>query len=148
MKWWDQMPWSSFTEGWVLSQLFHSLLSPSSRGSLVPLHFVPLEGYHLHIWGCWYSSSNLDSSLGVIQPSISHDIYSANKLKKKGDNTQPCPTPFPILTQSRCSIHLYWILTVCRASLSPLCCDLTPGRLEPDSSLCPGWTTGPWPLVN
>ena len=83
MKWWDQMPWSLFTEGWVLSQLFHSLLSPSSRGSLVPLHFVPLEGYHLHIWGCWYSSSNLDSSLWVIQPSVSHDIYSANKLKKR-----------------------------------------------------------------
>ena len=26
----------------VLSQLFHSLLSPSSRDSLVPLHFLPL----------------------------------------------------------------------------------------------------------
>ena len=26
-------------------------LSPS-RGSLVPLHFMPLECYHLHIWGC------------------------------------------------------------------------------------------------
>ena len=24
MKWWDQMPWSSFSECWVLSQLFHS----------------------------------------------------------------------------------------------------------------------------
>ena len=28
-------------ECWVLSQLFHSPLSPSSRGSLVPLHFLP-----------------------------------------------------------------------------------------------------------
>ena len=26
MKWWDQMPWSSFFERWVLSQLFHSSL--------------------------------------------------------------------------------------------------------------------------
>ena len=34
MKWWDQMPWS---ECWVLSQLFHSLLSLSSRSSLVIL---------------------------------------------------------------------------------------------------------------
>ena len=25
MKWWDQMPWSSFSECWALSQLFHSL---------------------------------------------------------------------------------------------------------------------------
>ena len=43
-------------ECWVLSQLFHSPLSPSSRGSLVPLHFLPLEWYHLHIWDCWYFS--------------------------------------------------------------------------------------------
>ena len=41
MKWWDQMPWSSFFECWVLSQCFHSTLSPPSRGSLVPLHFLP-----------------------------------------------------------------------------------------------------------
>ena len=40
MKWWDRMPWSSFSECWALSQLFHSPLSLSSRGSLV-LHFVP-----------------------------------------------------------------------------------------------------------
>ena len=33
-----QMPWSSFSECWALSQLFHSPLSLSSRGFLVPLH--------------------------------------------------------------------------------------------------------------
>ena len=33
IKWWDRMPWSSFFECWVLSQLFHSPLSPSSRDS-------------------------------------------------------------------------------------------------------------------
>ena len=27
--------------------------SPSSRGSLVPLHFQPLEWYHPHIWSYW-----------------------------------------------------------------------------------------------
>ena len=37
-------------ECWVLSQLFHSPLSPLSRGSLVPLRFLPLWWYHLHIW--------------------------------------------------------------------------------------------------
>ena len=41
MKWWDQMPWSWFFECWVLSQIFQSLPSPSSRGSLVPLSFLP-----------------------------------------------------------------------------------------------------------
>ena len=40
MKWWDQMPWSLYSECWVLSQLFHSPLSISSRGYLVPLHFL------------------------------------------------------------------------------------------------------------
>ena len=33
---------------WVLSQLFHSPLSPSSRGSLVLLHFLPFEWYRLN----------------------------------------------------------------------------------------------------
>ena len=55
------LPWNDgtgrhdlhFFECWVLSQLFHSL-SPSSRGSLVPLCFLLLVWYNLHIWGCWY----------------------------------------------------------------------------------------------
>ena len=54
------LPWNDgtrchdlFSKCWVLSQLFNSSLSPSSRGSLVPLHFfLPLGWYHLHIWGC------------------------------------------------------------------------------------------------
>ena len=49
MRWWDWMPWSSFFESWVLSQLFHSPLLPSSRGSLMPPGFLPLGWYHLHI---------------------------------------------------------------------------------------------------
>ena len=35
---------------------FHSSLSPSSRGTLVPFSFLPLEWCHLHVWGCWYFS--------------------------------------------------------------------------------------------
>ena len=45
-----------FFECWVLSQLFHFPLWPSSRGSWVPLYFLPLELYCLHILGCWYFS--------------------------------------------------------------------------------------------
>ena len=41
MRWWDQMPWSMFSECWALSQLFHSPLSLSLRSSLVLLHFLP-----------------------------------------------------------------------------------------------------------
>ena len=56
MRWWDQMSWSLFSECWVLSQLFHSPLSLSSRGSFVPLCFLQLGWYHLYIWGYWYFS--------------------------------------------------------------------------------------------
>ena len=41
MKWWVNMTWSQFSECWALSQLFHSPLSLSTRGFLVPLHFLP-----------------------------------------------------------------------------------------------------------
>ena len=41
MQWWDLMPFSYFFKYWDSSQLFHSPLSPSLRGSLVPLHFLP-----------------------------------------------------------------------------------------------------------
>ena len=40
----------------ISNQLFHSPLSPSSRSSLVSLHFLTLKWYHLHIWCCWYFS--------------------------------------------------------------------------------------------
>ena len=43
---------TSVFECWVLSQPFYSPLSPSSRVSLVLLHFLPSEWYHLHIWNC------------------------------------------------------------------------------------------------
>ena len=54
------LPWSdgtgchdlSFLNVWVLSQLFHSPLSPSSRSSLVPLSFLPCRG----TWG-WINSA-------------------------------------------------------------------------------------------
>ena len=45
--------WSLFLEYWVLNHFFHCPHSPSSRGSLVYLHFLSLKWHHLHIWGCW-----------------------------------------------------------------------------------------------
>ena len=44
---------------WILSfkpAFSLSSFTSLSRSSLVPLHFLPLEWYHLHIWGCWYFS--------------------------------------------------------------------------------------------
>ena len=56
MTWWDWMPWSWFFECWILSQHFHSPLPLSSRGSFVPLCFLPHGWYHLWIRGFWYFS--------------------------------------------------------------------------------------------
>ena len=66
----------------VSSQLFHSPLPPSSRGSLVLLHFLPLAWHHLHIWGCWYFSWQSfceSSSMAFCM------MYSSYKLNKQGD---------------------------------------------------------------
>ena len=86
-------------ECWVLSQLFLPPLSLSSRGSLVPLHFLPLKWCHLHIWGYWYFLSNLDSSLESSSPTF-RMMYCTYKLNKQGDTIQPWRTPFPIWNQS------------------------------------------------
>ena len=73
------LPWSgldamiSFFNVEFLASFF-ILLSPSSRGSSVPLHFLPLQW--CHIWGCWYfSQQSWFSSWWFIQPGISHDVF-------------------------------------------------------------------------
>ena len=98
LMWWNWMPWSSIFEYWVSRQLFHSPFSPSLRGSLIPLCFLPLEWYHLYICSCWYFSRQ-SSSLDSFSPAFLM-MYSAYKLNKRSDNIQPWHTPFPILNQS------------------------------------------------
>ena len=99
MKWWDQMPWSLFSECWVSSQLFHSPLSLTSRGSLVLLHFC-------HRGGVIYVSEVIDISHGILILACASSspaflmMYSAYKLNKHNDNIQPWRTPFPIWNQS------------------------------------------------
>ena len=84
---------------WALSQLFHSPLSLSLRASLV-LHFLPWGLYHLHVWGYWYFSWQSWFQL-VLHPAHQFLImYSAYKLNKQGDNTQPWRTFFPVWNQS------------------------------------------------
>ena len=61
-------------ECWVLSQLFHSPLSFSSRGYLVLLCFLPYGWCHLHSWGYWYFSLQSWFQLGFIQPGILHNV--------------------------------------------------------------------------
>ena len=59
---------------WMLSFKPVVSLSLSSRGSLAPLHFLPLDFYQLHIWGCWYFSQQSWFQLCFIQSGISNDI--------------------------------------------------------------------------
>ena len=75
MKWWDQMPWSSFSGGWVLSQLFYFPLLLSSRGFLKFLFtFCHKAGVICISEVIDISPSNLDSSLCFFQSSVSHDV--------------------------------------------------------------------------
>ena len=100
-------PWSygtrchdlSFFECWILSQLFHSPLSSSSRGSLVPLCFLALKWYIRISEVVDISPDNLDFRLGFISPAFCM-VYSTSKLNKQGDSIQPQHTLFPILNQS------------------------------------------------
>ena len=86
---------------WMLS--FKPTFSLSSftfiKSSLVLLCFLPLEWYHLHFWGCWCFSWQSWFQF-VSHPAQHFMTYSAYKLNKQGDNTQPWSTPFPIWNQS------------------------------------------------
>ena len=94
-------------ESWVLRQLFHSPLSPSSRGSLIPLHFLPCGIIYVPEVS-YISPGNLDSSLWVIQPGILHDAHCINRVTVYSLDIY---TPFPILNQSVLSSSNYCFLT-------------------------------------
>ena len=100
MKWWDQMPWSLFSECWVLSQLFHSTRPLSSRGSLVlsslsAIRVVSSAYLRLSI----FFPAILIPACTASSPSFLM-MYSAYKLNKQGDNIQPWCTHFPIWNKS------------------------------------------------
>ena len=99
MKWWDQMPWSSFSEFWALSQIFHCSTSLSSRGLLVPLHFLPKDDVIYISEVIDISPGNLGYSCDSSSPAFLM-MHFAYKLNKQGDNIQPWRTPFPIWNQS------------------------------------------------
>ena len=82
---------------WVLNQLFHFSLSPSLRSSLVPFHFLSLEWYHLHIWGCWYFSQQ--SGLQLVIHSAQHFTWCTLHINKQSGNIKTWCTIFPILNQ-------------------------------------------------
>ena len=98
MKWWGQMPWSSFSECWALSQLFHSPLTSIKRlfssPSLSAIRVVSSAYLRFLIF-----------LLAILIPACASSspeflmMYSAYKLNKQGDDIQLC-TLFPVLNQS------------------------------------------------
>ena len=68
MKWWDQMPWSSFSECWALSLLFHSPLSLSSGNSHDSQNLSNYRSVTLGGWSPCWSWKDRDFSGRVVAP--------------------------------------------------------------------------------
>ena len=83
-----------------------SISSLSSRGSLVPLHFLPLNCYHLRL--SVFLMAVLIPACDSSSPAFCM-IYSSYKLNKQGDSILLWHTSFPILNPS---IVLCPVLTV------------------------------------
>ena len=81
----------------IFSLKLYSAPSPASRGSLVPLHFLPLLSTYLRL---------LMFLLPILIPTCNSSspaflmMCSVYRLNKQGDSRQPCCTPFLILNQS------------------------------------------------
>ena len=74
MKWWDQMPWSSFSECWALSNFFTLLFQFHQEAFEFLFTFCHKDGVICIFEVIDISPGNLDSSLCFLQPSISHDV--------------------------------------------------------------------------
>ena len=100
MKWWDQMPWSQFSECWVLSQhfplsSFTFIKRLFSSSSLSAIRLVSWAHLRLLI----FLPAILIPACASSSPAFLM-MYSVPKLNKQGDNIQPWRTPFPIWNQS------------------------------------------------
>ena len=91
--------WSLFSECWALSQLFHSPLSLSSRGSFSSSFSAIRVVSSAYLRLLIFLRAILIPAYASSSPAFLI-IYSAYKLNKQGDNIQPWHTPFPIWNQS------------------------------------------------
>ena len=89
MKWWDQMPWSSFSECWALSQLFPLssftfIKRLFSSSSLSAIRVVSSAYLRLLIFlPAILIPAGTSSSLAFLK------MYSEYKLNKQSDNIEP-----------------------------------------------------------
>ena len=102
------MPWSQFSEWWVLSQHFHSyftfIKSLFSSSSLSVIRVISSEYLRLLI----FPPAVLIPACASSSPAFCM-MYSVYKLNKQDDNIQPWCTPFPVWNQS---VFLCPVLTV------------------------------------
>ena len=108
MKWWDQMPWSSFSECWFLSQLFplssFTFIKRLFSSSSISAIRVVSSAY----WGCWYFS--LQSWLQLVLHPAQHFSW--------------------------CTLHISLIIRVTIYSLDVLLSHLKPVYCSISSSNC------------
>ena len=119
MKLWDWKSWSSFLECWVLSQLFHSPLLASSRGSLVSLQFLPFKWCHLPICCGWYFSQQ--SWFQLVSHSAWHIAWCTLYMLNEQDDKQSCHILFQNFEPASCfmSVSNCCFLTCIQVSKKP-----------------------------
>ena len=150
MKWWDRMPWSSFSECWALSQLFHSPLSSLSKKfwisvilewDLLTGWYVPLQLYQGQLlkFGNIFMLTDKGSkpprpSCFYYSQTLSHDTpyCPAPKgfmLGMKGPALALWPYGLSILIGQCTHLANYW--TSEYPPCSPVCCASKQGILFP-----------------
>ena len=95
---------SLFFECWVLSQFSSHSSLPSSRSSLVPLHFLVKVWFHLRVVSSAYLRLLILLAILILACASSslafHMMYYTYKLDKQGGNAQPWCIPFLIWNQA------------------------------------------------
>ena len=144
------MPWSLFSECWALSQLFHSPLSLSSRGTSSSLSAIRVvSSAYLRL---------LLFLLAILIPACASSspaflmMYSAYKLNKQGDNIFLLTLPhngsfaneFEILITKQ--IHLQWVCVFHKSSMFPELLNY-PDRSVLHSFFLTEYSRFEWPLT-
>ena len=89
------MPWSLFSECWVLSQIFHSCLSPSSRGFLVPLQFSSVTQLCPTLCNPMdYSTPDFPAHYQIPEPTQTHVHHVGDAIKPSHPLSSPSPPAF------------------------------------------------------
>ena len=97
------MPWSSFSECWALSQLFHSPLYFHQEAFQFLFTFCHKGGVIRISEVIDISSGNLDSRFCFFQSSVSHDVLCI-EVKEAGWQYAALMYSFPYLEQVCCSM--------------------------------------------